>query len=297
MQSGRFATQRAWGILPPFTEESWTETWYPLSRIGPPVLPTGKSRFPLFQPGQQGRALLGVHVTAAFPSARVRLLRGSVTEWERMVDLSPSEPLVEELALEPGGPEATVLVTESSGRELARLCRRAGPVAEVPVTLPPHVQSKQTAANAEGAMEYRAGPREARGAGPKPAYSTRKPCGWIRPFVPRASLFPSLSFARGFTIRRCSACAGCSNRSPRARSRSGHASILPPGCSPVSASKRRPSSSGPSCEARPFAPVPRTSWEGFSLACGIPPRRWANWRNVRAHIPGTSMRFPCPHAP
>ncbi|HUJ75340.1 MAG TPA: tetratricopeptide repeat protein, partial [bacterium] len=70
--------------------------------------------------------------------------------WERTVDLSPSEPLVEELALEPGAETITVVVAESSGRELARLCRGPGPEPEVPITLPPHIEPKRAAHSAEG---------------------------------------------------------------------------------------------------------------------------------------------------
>jgi tetratricopeptide (TPR) repeat protein len=149
MQSGRFATQRLWGILPPLSEESWTETWYPIARIGPPDFANREIALSLAPTGPRGRFRLAVHATTSRPQACVRLLRGSATAWERTADLSPSQPLIQELALEPDGLMMTVLVTDSSGKELARHGRPAEPDAEVPIVLPPHIQPKQTARNAE----------------------------------------------------------------------------------------------------------------------------------------------------
>jgi tetratricopeptide (TPR) repeat protein len=150
MQSGRFATQRLWGILPPLTEESWIEAWYPIARMGLPDFANREIALSLAPARQQGRFCLGVHATARHPKAHLRLLRGSATAWERTVDLAPSQPLMEEMALEPGWPAMTILVADSAGRELARFVRRAAPEAEVPITVSPHIQPKQTAQNAEG---------------------------------------------------------------------------------------------------------------------------------------------------
>ncbi len=150
MQSGRFATQRLWGILPPLTEESWTETWYPITRIGPPDLANRDLALSLTPAGPAGRFRLGVQATANLPGARIRLLEASETAWERTADLSPAEPLVEELALKLDGYDVTVLVADASGRELARYYRGASPQAEVPVTMPPHIAPAKTAQNAEG---------------------------------------------------------------------------------------------------------------------------------------------------
>ncbi len=150
MQSGRFATQRLWGILPPLTEESWNETWYPIARIGPPDFANREVALSFAPAEQHGTFRLGIHATARHPGARVSVLRGSARAWEKTADLSPSKPLIEELALEPGWVTMTVLVTDSSGREIARFDSRAEPEAEVPISLPPHIEPKRTAQSAEG---------------------------------------------------------------------------------------------------------------------------------------------------
>lgn len=150
MQSGRFATQRIWGILPPFTEESWTETWYPIARIGPPDFANREIALSLLPAGKPDRLRLGVHSTREVKGAHLSVSAGANTAWKRTANLSPSRPLLEELAFEAGGREITVLVADASGRELAKYVRKSGAQAEVLVTLPPHVEPGKTAENAEG---------------------------------------------------------------------------------------------------------------------------------------------------
>ncbi len=152
MQSGRFATQRLWGILPPYTEESWKEAWYPFTAIGAPSFANREVALSLDPAGAPHALRLGVHATAARRNARIVLSAESRKLWEKKTDLAPGSPFVEEIALghaEEVAADIAVEVFDSDGRPLARFIRAARGARQIPLTLPAHIEPRSGGASAE----------------------------------------------------------------------------------------------------------------------------------------------------
>jgi tetratricopeptide (TPR) repeat protein len=152
MQSGRFATQRLWGILSPCTQESWKETWYPFTSIGAPCFANRDLAVSFSAASASSRARIGVHATAEHKNARLSLLAGSKKVWEKRVDLAPSAPFLEEIDLK-GVDDSTTDITmeaaDSSGALLAHFVRHAGIEPQPPLTLPAHIEPRSGGACAE----------------------------------------------------------------------------------------------------------------------------------------------------
>jgi len=145
MQSGRFATQRLWGILPPCTEESWKEAWYPFTAIGAPSFANRDVAISLTAADSPSRLRLGVHATSTLPNARLALSTGSKRVWEKRADIAPGLPFVGEAALkgtEDASVDVTVEVTDSEGAPLAHFVRRVSGEPQPPLVLPAHIEPR-----------------------------------------------------------------------------------------------------------------------------------------------------------
>ncbi|MGA2377709.1 MAG: DUF5107 domain-containing protein [Spirochaetia bacterium] len=152
MQSGRFATQRLWGILPPYTEESWKEVWYPFTAIGAPSFANREVALSLSPAGKPHVLRLGVHATAARRDARLALSVGTRTLWEKRAGITPGSPFVEEIALKRADEDSAdiaVEVFDAKGALLARYVRSGKGEREIPLTLPAHIEPRSGGASAD----------------------------------------------------------------------------------------------------------------------------------------------------
>jgi tetratricopeptide (TPR) repeat protein len=122
MQSGRLPTMGIWEILSPYSEERWSEIWYPVRDIGAPSYADGRLAFTM----QAGKATvkLGIQAVERVPGARLSLVSGENRIWEQRVDLEPAEPYLTEAPL--NGTKADDLVLKihnAEGRLLAENAR------------------------------------------------------------------------------------------------------------------------------------------------------------------------------
>jgi tetratricopeptide (TPR) repeat protein len=132
MQSGRFPTMGIWEILSPCSEESWKETWYPVSRIGAPVFANREAAIAYAQASGAGPRL-GVQVTRPQAGARLAVQAGNRTVWRRKLDLAPGTPFTAGLPAGAGKGELSVCLTDAASRVLACWTRPAGKRPERPV--------------------------------------------------------------------------------------------------------------------------------------------------------------------
>ncbi|MGO9310159.1 MAG: DUF5107 domain-containing protein [Spirochaetia bacterium] len=145
MQTGRFATQRLWGILPPCTQESWKETWYPFTAIGAPSFANREAAVSLSAAASPARVRLGVHVTSERRGTSISVAAGQRKVWERRADIAPASPLVEEIDLQGAewdSADLAVEVTDAGGAPLARFVRHAKGEPQPPITLAPHIEPR-----------------------------------------------------------------------------------------------------------------------------------------------------------
>jgi tetratricopeptide (TPR) repeat protein len=119
MQSGRLPTMGVWEILSPYSEESWTETWYPVRDIGAPTFANDTLAFS-FNTGAD-TVRLGIQAVEDIRGARLRLFTGDGTIWEQQTDLEAASPYLSEIPLKGARAEDAVLTIHTSqGRLLAR---------------------------------------------------------------------------------------------------------------------------------------------------------------------------------
>ena len=152
MQSGRFATQRLWGILPPYSEESWKEVWYPFTAIGAPSFANREVALSLSPSGRPSQVRLGVHTTSARRDVHIVLSVGSRKLWEKRANIAPGSPFVEEITLTPAdeaSAEIAVDVFDVEGASLARYLPAAKGERQIPLTLPAHIEPRSGGASAE----------------------------------------------------------------------------------------------------------------------------------------------------
>jgi tetratricopeptide (TPR) repeat protein len=147
MQSGRFPTQRIWEIMAPFSEESWKEVWYPITRIGGPFYANREAAFSLLE---QGVTRLGVQGTRAHTAALLRVESGAEVVWEKRVDLVPGSPVIEELKPAKAlAEDASVSLRDAEGRLLARGRLPGGAAPELPIRSFAHIEARENLATAE----------------------------------------------------------------------------------------------------------------------------------------------------
>lgn len=120
MQIGRHVSQGVWEILGPHCEESWTEAWYPIRRIG---APSYANRHVALAVQPEGSALkVALQVTSPRKRARLRLQVAGQVSWEQALDLDPARPATVEIPLPQGGfagSRAELLLADSAGEQLA----------------------------------------------------------------------------------------------------------------------------------------------------------------------------------
>lgn len=110
--------QPDFSFLQPGETKAWSQYWYPIQRIGPAHHANVEAAVSLSV--AQGRARLGVAVTAPQPDAHVRLLRqGKILSTHR-ADLAPGAPFVEQIHLPRNlrATDLTIQVATEDGREL-----------------------------------------------------------------------------------------------------------------------------------------------------------------------------------
>ena len=151
MQSGRFATQRIWEILPPYTEGSWKEVWYPITGIGVPCCATREAAVSLQRAKDSASLRLGVHSNAERAGARITLTAGARKIWEKSADLSPSAPLIETFPLASAyrSEDLVLEVREAGGGLLLHHVLPSRPLPEVPVKGPVHIEPPRDARSPE----------------------------------------------------------------------------------------------------------------------------------------------------
>jgi tetratricopeptide (TPR) repeat protein len=110
--------QPDFSFLAPGETRAWSQYWYPIREIGPACAANTDAAVSLRV--ERGTARLGVAVTQEHATARVRLMRKTRVLAQFTRDLSPANPLLEQVALPRGrGPhELTIEVTGSDGRVL-----------------------------------------------------------------------------------------------------------------------------------------------------------------------------------
>jgi tetratricopeptide (TPR) repeat protein len=104
--------------LQPYETKTFSQFWYPVQQIGPPVMANRQVALNLECEGQQVR--LGVCVTQDYPQATIRLAAGDQKLFERTVDLEPGTPALHEIELPEGVVEADLYlqVSDASGTVL-----------------------------------------------------------------------------------------------------------------------------------------------------------------------------------
>lgn len=135
LMSGVFTdNQPDFSFLSPGETKTFSQYWYPIREIGPPQKANVDAALSLRV--SDGKLRLGVCVTQASASTRVRLevLGKKIAEW--VCDLSPDRALVESVEL-PSGINETDLIavlTSSDGRELLRYARSPRSERDMPAT-------------------------------------------------------------------------------------------------------------------------------------------------------------------
>ncbi len=115
IQSGRFVDQQTFRLFPPHHTLHWSEYWYAVKGTGTFGWANVEAAVRLAT--SEGRADCGVLTTRPFPGARVRLLGGNQVVHERVVDLSPDQPLHFQA---PAAGADTIVVLDAAGREVIR---------------------------------------------------------------------------------------------------------------------------------------------------------------------------------
>jgi tetratricopeptide (TPR) repeat protein len=135
--------QPDFSFLQPGETKSWSQYWYPIQKIGPPLHANLQASVSLKI--HAGRARIGVAVTAKYPKARIILTgKGNVlAKWT--VTLSPGSPFIKEIRLPRDVPETDRLlrVTDIRGHEIISCQPRPRAKADVPppATEPPGPES------------------------------------------------------------------------------------------------------------------------------------------------------------
>lgn len=124
--------QPDFSFLQPGETRTWSQYWYPYQAIGP--VQHANTEAAVSFSAQNGRARVGVAVTAPHTALVVRLEhRGKLrTTWKR--DLTPARPLLEDISVDADAPPSafTVRVTTGNGRELIAYTPTARVKREVP---------------------------------------------------------------------------------------------------------------------------------------------------------------------
>jgi tetratricopeptide (TPR) repeat protein len=129
MQSGRLPTMGIWEILSPFSEESWTELWYPVRDIGAPTFANHEAAFSLKRSGESIQ--LGIQTVRAHKGAKLSLELAGTRLWETEADLDPTKPYLTEIPVQKKGSGDPVLViTTAEGQLLARSIQSGEPEIE-----------------------------------------------------------------------------------------------------------------------------------------------------------------------
>jgi tetratricopeptide (TPR) repeat protein len=110
--------QPDFSFLHPGETRTWTQTWYPIQKIGPAQKANLDAALSLKI--LKSSARIGVCVTAPLPFARIELLNGDKTAFSREANLSPGEPFVEnvEIGKNIKAKNLTLRVLASDGREI-----------------------------------------------------------------------------------------------------------------------------------------------------------------------------------
>ena len=132
MQSGRFPTMGIWEILSPCSEESWKETWYPVSRIGAPVFANREAAIAWSEP-RGGAPHLGVQVTRPQAGVKLAVRAGDKVVWQKQLELVPETPFTVDLPAGARASDLSVSLTDASGQALARWQRPARKPPERPI--------------------------------------------------------------------------------------------------------------------------------------------------------------------
>jgi tetratricopeptide (TPR) repeat protein len=126
--------------IQPYETKVFTQTWYPIQKIGPAKHANRRVAVNLEVRGRQAR--VGVCPAEAFAGALVSLAAKGQTLLERRVDLAPGAPFVEEVELPAGLAETDLLlrVCDEAGQELIRytpVARKEKPLPEPMTPCPP----------------------------------------------------------------------------------------------------------------------------------------------------------------
>ena len=116
MQSGRLPAMGIWEILSPYSEESWTETWYPVRDIGAPSYADERLSFNLQPSGDSLK--LGIQAVRTIPAARLSTTIDGKRIWEEQVDLEAAVPYLAEAPLNGGKTENAVFAVHSAEGQL-----------------------------------------------------------------------------------------------------------------------------------------------------------------------------------
>ncbi|MDO8544447.1 MAG: DUF5107 domain-containing protein [Opitutaceae bacterium] len=139
--------QPDFSFLAPGETKTWTQSWYPIQRIGPAHAANTDAALNLAI--RDGRLRIGVAVTRVRPALIVRVSRGSTTIAEWRQDAAPNRPLVAETTLAAGvaAADLTAVVLDASGGEL--LCHAPRPPrrpeSPVPASEPPEPEAVSSA--------------------------------------------------------------------------------------------------------------------------------------------------------
>ena len=132
--------------LQPYETKTFTQYWYPIREIGPPVNANRKLAVSLET--NHGKLKLGACAAESLPGAKVILTSGKRVLFEQAVNLDPAKPLIEQLDL-PSTVDSTQLllkVVDLAGHELIRYQpenfkgKSVGP----PATEPPPPEQTET---------------------------------------------------------------------------------------------------------------------------------------------------------
>ena len=99
LQSGPLLTQSDYAWMPPYEEQRFEEYWIPVSRIGPFVRANPQAVVRLTV--ENDTATVGVLPVQKFPSAQVELRRGGELLQTWKADLSPEQPLLQTVKVQP----------------------------------------------------------------------------------------------------------------------------------------------------------------------------------------------------
>jgi tetratricopeptide (TPR) repeat protein len=110
--------QPDFSFLQPGETKTWSQYWYPIQKIGVPREANRDAAVSLST--KDGKARIGVAVSAVFPKTTVAVSKGGSTLARFKCDLAPASPLIEEIELPPdvAGADLLVRVLDAVGREI-----------------------------------------------------------------------------------------------------------------------------------------------------------------------------------